>query len=68
MGELHGYGIVLHIQKGSDALLCVEEGSLYPGLHRMEWMDLLGMEADRDQSRGKVLPAYDHRPQGAAQS
>ena len=36
MGELHGYGIVLHIQRVSDDLLRVEEGSLYPALHRME--------------------------------
>src|SRR5260370_32486777 len=36
MGELHGYGIVLHIQKASNELLSVEEGSLYPALHRME--------------------------------
>jgi PadR family transcriptional regulator PadR len=36
LGELHGYGIVLHIQSASDALLSVEEGSLYPALHRME--------------------------------
>jgi PadR family transcriptional regulator, regulatory protein PadR len=35
-GSLHGYGIVLHIQKASDSLLSVEEGSLYPALHRME--------------------------------
>lgn len=35
-GELHGYGIVLHIQKASDELLSVEEGSLYPALHRMQ--------------------------------
>lgn len=35
-GELHGYGIVLHIQRASDELLRVEEGSLYPALHRME--------------------------------
>jgi PadR family transcriptional regulator PadR len=34
--ELHGYGIVLHIQTASDELLRVEEGSLYPALHRME--------------------------------
>ena len=34
--EMHGYGIVLHIQKASDELLSVEEGSLYPALHRME--------------------------------
>ena len=36
MGELHGYGIVLHIQRASDERLSVEEGSLYPALHRME--------------------------------
>jgi transcriptional regulator len=36
MGELHGYGIVLHIQRASEELLRVEEGSLYPALHRME--------------------------------
>lgn len=35
-GEMHGYGIVLHIQTASDELLRVEEGSLYPALHRME--------------------------------
>ena len=35
-GSLHGYGIVLHIQRASDELLQVEEGSLYPALHRME--------------------------------
>jgi PadR family transcriptional regulator, regulatory protein PadR len=33
---LHGYGIVLHIQRASDELLRVEEGSLYPALHRMK--------------------------------
>src|SRR5882757_6989050 len=36
IGSLHGYGIVLHIQRASDELLLVEEGSLYPALHRME--------------------------------
>lgn len=35
-GPMHGYGIVLHIQRASDELLRVEEGSLYPALHRME--------------------------------
>src|ERR1700678_943608 len=35
-GSLHGYGIVLHIQRASDELLRAEEGSLYPALHRME--------------------------------
>ena len=36
LGSMHGYGIVSHIERVSDALLNVEEGSLYPALHRME--------------------------------
>lgn len=36
MRSLHGYGIVQHIQRASEDLLRVEEGSLYPALHRME--------------------------------
>lgn len=35
-GALHGYGIVQHIQRASEDMLRVEEGSLYPALHRME--------------------------------
>jgi transcriptional regulator len=36
LGPLHGYGITNHIQQISDEVLQVEEGSLYPALHRME--------------------------------
>jgi PadR family transcriptional regulator PadR len=35
-GSMHGYGITLHIQLVSKDVLRVEEGSLYPALHRME--------------------------------
>ena len=35
-GAMHGYAITAHIQRVSDELLRVEEGSLYPALHRME--------------------------------
>ena len=31
----HGFGIAVHIQNVSDGLLKVEEGSLYPALHRL---------------------------------
>jgi PadR family transcriptional regulator, regulatory protein PadR len=34
-GPLHGYAITFHVQGLSDALR-IEEGSLYPALHRME--------------------------------
>ncbi len=33
---MHGWGITLHIEKISNEVLKVEEGSLYPALHRME--------------------------------
>ncbi len=35
-GPLHGYGIALHVERASADVLRVEEGSLYPALHRME--------------------------------
>jgi transcriptional regulator len=35
-GPLHGYAITQRIQAASEDLLRVEEGSLYPALHRME--------------------------------
>src|SRR6476661_4650299 len=34
--NMHGYAITAHIHRISDQLLRVEEGSLYPALHRME--------------------------------
>lgn len=44
LGRLHGYGIVQHIQRASDEMLSVEEGSLYPALHRMEQSGWIGSE------------------------
>ena len=35
-GPMHGYGIAVHIQQVSEEVLRVEEGSLYPALHRIE--------------------------------
>ena len=43
-GKLHGYAITSHIQQASADLLRVEEGSLYPALHRMEQEGLLKAE------------------------
>src|SRR5579864_6599355 len=34
--RMHGYAITVQIQKVSEQLLRVEEGSLYPALHRIE--------------------------------
>jgi PadR family transcriptional regulator, regulatory protein PadR len=37
----HGFGIVAHIHTASEGLLHVEEGSLYPALHRLERQKLV---------------------------
>ena len=36
LGPMHGWRITLHIQRISNEVVRVEEGSLYPALHRME--------------------------------
>jgi transcriptional regulator len=42
---MHGYALVKHIQRVSDELLQVEEGSLYPALQRMLKAGLLESQA-----------------------
>jgi PadR family transcriptional regulator PadR len=42
--RLHGYAITTHVQRVSGDLLRVEEGSLYPALHRMEQQGWLKAE------------------------
>ena len=41
---MHGYAITTRIQQASGDLLRVEEGSLYPALHRMEQQGWLRSE------------------------
>ena len=36
LGPLHGYGIAQRIRQISKAALLVQQGSLYPALHRLE--------------------------------
>jgi transcriptional regulator len=35
LGAAHGHAIVKAIEQGSDSVLLVEQGSLYPALHRL---------------------------------
>ncbi len=42
--SLHGYAIAQFIQQASDEVLKVEEGALYPALHRLEVRGLLKAE------------------------
>lgn len=43
-GPQHGYGIALRLEQLSNAVLQVEEGSLYPALQRLLKKDLLRAE------------------------
>ena len=43
-GPLHGYGIALHVETGSEGDLIVEDGSLYPALHRLETDGMIAAE------------------------
>jgi len=67
-GRLHGYEIAEHIQSGSDDVLQVEEGSLYPALQRMlikgwvtaEW----GVTAGNRRARYYTLTAAGRKQLG----
>lgn len=43
-GPMHGWGITLHLESISNQVLRVEEGSLYPALHRMEQQGWIASE------------------------
>jgi PadR family transcriptional regulator, regulatory protein PadR len=48
-GPMHGYGIAQSIQAASGEVLRVEEGSLYPAVHRLELEGLLDSEWRRSE-------------------
>ncbi|MEM6794672.1 MAG: PadR family transcriptional regulator [Acidobacteriota bacterium] len=54
-GPLHGYGIGRWIRESSSDVLKVEEGALYPALHRLEkgsWLESeWGMTEHRRQAK-----------------
>ena len=65
-GKMHGYALTGHIQKASADLLRVEEGSLYPALHRMEQDGWVQAEWGLTE-KGRKARFYSLTPQGAAQ-
>jgi PadR family transcriptional regulator, regulatory protein PadR len=44
LGPLHGYGVLLRIGQISGGALLIEQGALYPALHRLESQGLLAAE------------------------
>ncbi len=53
-GPHHGYSIVREIQRRSADALVVEEGSLYPALHRMERRGLIDAEWGASESNRRA--------------
>jgi transcriptional regulator len=62
-GAAHGYAIASHIDRISEALLQVEEGSLYPALHRLEQAGLIQSEW-RISETNRRARYYQLRPAG----
>jgi transcriptional regulator len=51
---MHGYGIAQFIQQVSDDVLRVEEGSLYPALHRLELDGLVDAEWGQSENNRRA--------------
>jgi PadR family transcriptional regulator PadR len=64
--RMHGYAITTHIQRVSADLLRVEEGSLYPALHRMEQLGWLRSEWGVTE-KNREARFYSLTPQGRKQ-
>src|SRR5271156_5591251 len=66
-GPLHGYSVAEWIQQTSQQMLKVEEGALYPALHRMELRGLLKSKwgTSDNNRRAKILRTHHRRPEKA---
>lgn len=65
-GALHGYGLAQRIQQISEDALRVEEGSLYPALHRMEQLEWIEAEW-KPTENGRRAKYYKLTPTGRKQ-
>ena len=50
----HGYGVARWIEDGTDDVLSIEEGSLYPALHRMERRGLIASEWGQSENNRRA--------------
>lgn len=62
-GPNHGYALVQYIEQASDEVLRVEEGSLYPALHRLTEAGLLKAEW-RQSEAGRRARFYELTAKG----
>ena len=70
LGPVHGYGISQRIQQISDAVLQVQQRSLYPALHRLEkrgWLEADWGESDKGRQAKFYRLSAEGRKQLAAE-
>ena len=65
LGPLHGYGIAQRLQQLSRDVVQVQQGSLYPALHRLENRGLLAAEWKASET-GREAKFYRLTRQGRA--
>lgn len=53
-GSMHGFGIARWLEERTDAALVVEEGTLYPALHRLERRKLIRGEWRLTENRRRA--------------
>jgi PadR family transcriptional regulator, regulatory protein PadR len=65
LGSIHGYAIAQRIQQMSREALQVQQGSLYPALHRLKYKKLLTAEW-RPSETGREAKFYELTAKGRA--
>ena len=66
LGPVHGYGISQRIRQISDSVLQVQQGSLYPALHRLEKRGWLAADWGESEN-GRQAKFYRLSAQGRRQ-
>jgi transcriptional regulator len=66
LGPIHGYAIAQRIRQVSRGALQVQQGSLYPALHRLEYKKFLAAEWAESET-GRDAKFYRLTPKGQAQ-
>ena len=65
-GPVHGYAIARWIEQATNDLLRIEEGTLYPALHRLETREWIGAEWGTSE-KNRRAKFYALTPKGRAQ-
>jgi len=66
LGPIHGYGISLRIRQISQDVLQVQQGSLYPALHRLEKRGLIAADWGESE-KGRQAKFYKLSAKGKKQ-